>query len=218
MGTADETRGSFIERNAASMRSMDDKQGRAKLRHRPESKGAEMAVDHKRILCVAALAGLGPFVLPSAAQQPADSTVKVVQITGLPGIKNKTSGKLLVEGGSLHFTHGQTKSDLAATSVGDVVTGADSQRLIHGTLGTLTMLAPYGSGRFLSLFRTKLDTLTIKFSDADGGLHGAIFAMPAGQAEMIKKQLLAQGAHTSVAPEAASNDALNKATAKEQKQ
>ena len=177
-----------------------------------------MAGEHKRILCVAALAGLGPFVLPSAAQQPADSTVKVVQITGLPGIKNKTSGKLLVEGGSLHFTHGQAKSDLAATSVEDVVTGADSQRLVHGTLGTLTMLAPYGSGRFLSLFRTKLDTLTIKFSDADGGLHGAIFAMPAGQAEMIKKQLLAQGAHTSVAPEAASNDAPNKATPKEQKQ
>ena len=64
----------------------------------------------------------------------------------------------------------------------------------------MLLAAPYGSGRFLSLFRTKLDTLTIKYRDADGGLHGAIFTMPVGKAEVIKKELLAQGAHTSVAP------------------
>jgi hypothetical protein len=99
--------------------------------------------------------------------------------------------------------------------VSDVVTGADSQRAIHGTMGSLGLLAaPYGSGRFLSLFRTKMDTLTIKYHDADDGLHGAIFTMPVGKADEIKKELLAQGAHTSV-PEEAANTAP---AAKEQKQ
>jgi hypothetical protein len=51
------------------------------------------------------------------------------------------------------------------------------------------------------LFRTKLDTVTIKYLDADGGLHGAIFTMPVGQAEVIKKDLLAQGARTTVTAE-----------------
>jgi hypothetical protein len=50
----------------------------------------------------------------------------------------------------------------------------------------------------LSLFRAKLDTLTIQYRDADGGLHGAIFTMAVGKAEPLKKELVAQGARTSV--------------------
>jgi hypothetical protein len=161
---------------------------------------------------------IGPMVLASFAQQQPGSAVKVVQIKGLLGIKDNTKGKLTVEGGSLHFVHETTKSDLAVASMEDVVTGADSQRVVHGTLGTLTMLAPYGSGRFLSLFRTKLDTLTIEYRDADGGLHGAIFAMPVGKADIIKKDLIAQGAHTTIAPETASVTTGKESAGKGQKQ
>jgi hypothetical protein len=50
----------------------------------------------------------------------------------------------------------------------------------------------------MSLFRTKLDTLTIQYRDADGGLHGAIFTMGAGKADALKKELVAHGAHTSI--------------------
>ena len=80
--------------------------------------------------------------------------------------------------------------------------GTDSQRVIGGTLGTLTLLAPFGSGRVLSLFRTKLDTLTIQYRDGNGALHGVIFTMPPGDAEMIKEELIAQGAHTSITTQA----------------
>jgi hypothetical protein len=156
------------------------------------------------------------------AQQPAgvapEAFVKVVEITGLTGVKNKTGGKLAVEGTNLQFTHGQTKTELAAASMDDVITGEDSQRVIHGTLGSIgLMAAPYGSGRFLSLFRSKLDTLTVKYRDADGGLHGVIFMMPTGKAETIKKELLAQGAHTTVPMEAA-NAGAQAPAGKEQKQ
>ncbi len=162
-----------------------------------------------------ALAAISAFVPSSLAQQPSGA-VKVQVITGLTGVKDKTSGNLSVEGGSLHFSHEQTKVDVAAASMEDVVTGADSQRVIHGTLGSTALLAaPYGSGRFLSLFRTKLETLTIKYHDSDGGLHGAVFTMPVGKVEEIKKELLAQGAHTSIPPEQAASAAP---AAKEQKQ
>jgi hypothetical protein len=172
-----------------------------------------------RVSFVVALVTFGPTALASFAQQSQpDPAVKVVQVKGLPGIKENTKGKLTVEGGTLHFVHETTKSDLATVSMEDVVTGADSQRVIHGTLGTLTMLAPYGSGRFLSLFRTKLDTLTIEYRDADGGLHGAIFAMPVGKAEMIKKDLIAQGAHTTIAPETATVAPGKESVAKGEKQ
>ena len=88
----------------------------------------------------------------------------------------------------------------------DVVTGKDGQRVIGGKFGTLASLAaPFGSGRALSLFRRKLDTLTIQYRDASGGLHGAIFTMPVGNAEKIQKELIAQGAHTRIPMEADSN-------------
>lgn len=134
----------------------------------------------------------------SRAQATASAGTKVTQIKGLSGVKDKTGGMLAVDGSNLHFTHEQLKVDVSTASVEDVVTGADSQRLIHGTVGTLTMFAPYGSGRFLSLFRTKLDTLTIKYRDTDGGLHGAIFTMETGKAELLKKDLLEHGAHSTV--------------------
>jgi hypothetical protein len=156
-----------------------------------------MAREIEGVLCVVLLVVLGPFARPGNAQQPKAGT-KVVQVTGLTGVKNNTSGRLGLERGSLHFAHDQAKVDLAASSVEDVITGNDSQRLIHGTLGTLTIFAPYESRRFLSLFRTKLDTLTIKYRDADGGLHGAVFTMGAGKADVLKKELVAQGAHTTV--------------------
>jgi len=137
----------------------------------------------------------GSVVSIANAQQSLGPT-SVVQLTGLAGVKDNVKGTLSVEDRNLHFVHGKTRSDVSATSIEDVVTGSDSQEAVGKTVGTLSMAAPYGGGRFLSLFRTKIDTLTIRYRDADGGLHGAIFTMPVGKADGIKKELLASGAHT----------------------
>jgi hypothetical protein len=156
-----------------------------------------MVLVTKRVVFAALLFVLSPFILPSNAQQPA-ALIKVNQITGLTGVANKTNGSITIENGNLRFAHGKTNVDLPAASMQDVVTGNDSQRMIHGTLGVLMIAAPYESGRFMSLFRTKLETLTIQYRDAEGGLHGAIFTMGVGKAEALKKQLVALGARTSV--------------------
>jgi hypothetical protein len=69
----------------------------------------------------------------------------------------------------------------------------------------------------LSLFRSKVDILTIQYRDADGALHGAIFTMPLGQADLLKKELVSQGAHTSVPIQESSATSDAKADAAKEK-
>jgi hypothetical protein len=163
-----------------------------------------MSLRRKSVFVVMCLVVMAVATLPasSVAQQSTvpvtDAPVKVVVIKGLQGVKDNTKGTVIVGDGSMHITHDATVTNLDTHSIEDVVTGDDSQRVIRGTLGTLSWFAPYGAGRFLSLFRSKLDSVTIKYRDTDGGLHGAIFTMPVGQADVIKKELLAQGARTTV--------------------
>jgi hypothetical protein len=151
------------------------------------------------------------------AQAAAPASFDVRHVIGLEGIKHDTNGKVTVSKGTLEFATGPTKSSLATASVQDVLTGADSQRLIGGTLGFLSGFAPYESGRFLSLFRTKLDTLTIQYRDADGGLHGVIFTLAEGQGAALKKQLLAEGAKTSISVEDEAKQKADSKKAKEKK-
>ena len=139
-----------------------------------------------------------PLIRIGHAQQ-AQTETQAVQVIGFAGLKENTKGRLTVVNGTLRFVCAKGNTDVAAASIEEVVTGKDSQRVIGGTFGTVASLAaPYGSGSALPLFRKKVDTLTIQYRDADGGLHGAIFTMPRGQADPIKKELVAQGAHTSV--------------------
>jgi len=128
--------------------------------------------------------------------QEASAPVKAVQVIGLTGVKQHSKGTLKIENGDLQFVHGKSNTHITAASIQDVVTGDDTQRLVGGTVGVMSMAAPYGGGRFLSLFRTKIDTLTIQYRGVDGGLHGAIFTMPVGAANAIKTQLVSEGAHT----------------------
>jgi hypothetical protein len=137
-------------------------------------------------------------LLPVGDAQPPQTPTRAIQVVGLLGVKNNTAGRLTVESGNLRFTHLGSSADLAPSSMQDVVTGNDSQRVIRGTVGTLSLFAPYGSGRFLSLFRSKLDTLTIQYRESDGGLHGVIFTTPVGTADVIKNELIGLGAHTSI--------------------
>jgi hypothetical protein len=141
---------------------------------------------------------LSRTTIAADASPQQQAPIKTTEVLGLAGVKENTSGSLTIEGGKLCFAHSEGTSDIAAAAMEDVVTGNDSQRVIRGTLGTLSMFAPYESGRPLSLFRSKLDSLTIEYRDADGGLHGVVFTMPVGKAESVKQELMAQGAHTSI--------------------
>jgi hypothetical protein len=79
--------------------------------------------------------GLLFSVLVSAIGNAQETSVPVnaVQLTGLKGIKDNTKGTLSVENGNLHFVHGKENSDVSATSIQDVVTGADSRESVGKT-------------------------------------------------------------------------------------
>lgn len=148
------------------------------------------------LLTAVAAVGFSFFAVSDARAQQSPGQEKVVHLMGLTGVKDNAKGTLTVESGRLHFVHGKTSAEIGATSIEDVLTGIDSRKTVGKTVGLVSMAAPYGGGRFLSLFRTKIDTLTIQYREANRSLHGVIFTMPAGTAEGIKKQLVAQGART----------------------
>jgi hypothetical protein len=133
--------------------------------------------------------------------QEIPAPVKAVQLIGLTDVKQNAKGTLKVENGNLQFVHGKTNAEITAASIQEVVTGSDTQRSVGGTVGAMSMAAPYGGGRFLSLFRRKIDTLTIRYRGVDGGLHGAIFTTPVGAANAIQTQLVSEGAHTATTGE-----------------
>ena len=174
----------------------------------------------RRSWLVLLVIGTLPIVAISGVNaQQSPTVVKAVQLTGLPGVKDNAKGKLSVENGTLHFISGTTSSDVTASSIQDVVTDTDSQRAVGKPIGTVSMAAPYGGGRLVSLFRKKIDTLTLEYRDADGAFHGVIFTMPLGTADGIRKELIAQGAHTKVAPEHARSTQGSPSTSlKEEKQ
>ncbi len=155
---------------------------------------------NKRVIVLAGILFLlMARMIPSSKAQEALAPVKSKAVIGLAGVKNNAKGSLKVDGRNLVFTHAKSHADISAFSISDTITGADNERAVGGTVGMMTMVAPYGSGRFLSLFRKKIDTLSIQYHDSDGSLHGVIFTMPIGVAENIKKDLVAQGAKTSIA-------------------
>jgi hypothetical protein len=163
--------------------------------------------------------GAGSLAAPCLAQDAstgnATSFAGTKHVIGLQGLKHDVKGTLSTGDGSLVFTKGKKKVVVPAASIQEVMTGKDTQRTIGGTVGTLSMFAPYGSGRFLSLFRSKIDTLSIEYLDPSGGLHGAVFTLPAGNALGAKKALLSQGARTTFPVEA---EAAAQAKPKEKKQ
>jgi len=159
-----------------------------------------MALGRTALLVSVALLFAGILTsLGNAQETPAP--VKAVQLIGLTGVKQNAKGTLKVEKENLQFVHGKINADITAASIQDVVTGDDTQKSVGGTVGVMSMAAPYGGGRFLSLFRRKIDTLTIRYRGVDGGLHGAIFTMPVGAATAIKTQLVSEGIHTATTGE-----------------
>jgi hypothetical protein len=149
-----------------------------------------------RILVTAAAAGSAWAQSPSTAASPS-----VRHVIGLDTIKRNSAGALTVEDGALRFKTSKAEEKVPVASIDDIFVGTEVTQS-GGKKGrvvkTAAMAAPYESGKVLTiLMRTKVDILTVSFHDPDGALHGAIFALPIGQATSVRSQLVQAGAHTS---------------------
>lgn len=134
----------------------------------------------------------------SASAQSKPAVFSARHVLGLEAVARNSRCALSIEGDQLRIQAGQQQEQLKASSIEDLFTGADSERVVRGTLEILSILAPFGGSRFLSLFRRKIDTLTLEYRDENGALHGAVLTLKSGEAAELKKQLIAAGAHASI--------------------
>ncbi len=77
-------------------------------------------------------------LIPRSHAQQGQTVTPAVQVIGIVGVKEKTKGTLSLVNGALRFSHAKGNADVTAASIQDVVTGRDSQRVIGGTLGTVS--------------------------------------------------------------------------------
>ena len=154
-------------------------------------------------LTIALMVAAASLAQGQTASPAADNSVR--HVIGLDTTKRNAMGSLTVHDGSMEFKTGkpgqEASSKVPVSSVEDVFIGTENTQ-VRGKTATVVKTAghaaPYGSGRALSLMmRNKVDILTVSFHDTDGSLHGAIFALPIGQAEGVRAQLVQAGAHAS---------------------
>jgi hypothetical protein len=157
-------------------------------------------MDRVKLTVLAAIV-LGSAVL--GADQPAANPLEARHVIGLDNIKRNHSGKLTIADGAMQLQDGKINAKVSVTSIDDIAIGTETTQA-GGKTGTAAktaaMAAPYDAGAALSiLLRTNVDVLTVSNRDSGGGLHYAILAMPKGQGEQQRTQLISAGAHV-IAP------------------
>jgi hypothetical protein len=147
---------------------------------------------------IIALVSLLSAATLAPAQTPA-ANPNVRHVIGLEAVKRNVTGKLTVQDGALEFKTGAVETKIPVSSIDDVFIGTETTQGGGKTgkvIKAASHAAPYDSGAAVTiLLRTKVDILTVSFHDPDGALHGAIFALPIGQAEQMRAQLIQAGAH-----------------------
>jgi hypothetical protein len=136
---------------------------------------------------------------PSSGQQslPSNMTPEVKCVVGFDNIKPNATGTLTFLPTGLQFTTSKQKGEILTSSITDIFAGEESRQDVSGVAGTIVKAGiPYGGGRVVSLFSHKVEVLTIEYTDANGGFHGAIFVLARGKATELRNALVQQGAKT----------------------
>lgn len=137
----------------------------------------------------------------SAHASAVNATTRATHVLGLEHVKRGAKGRLMIADKALRFESGASVATIGIPSIQDVFTGEESQELVRGKTGILVELAmPYESSRVVSLLASrKIDVLTLEYRDSNGGLHGAIFTLPKGQAPVLMRLLVNKGSNAGLA-------------------
>lgn len=146
------------------------------------------------------------FGLTAAAQNSTQQkaskqfSIRATHLVGFESAKNNCSGTLSIQDDSLQFQQAKKSgAHIKIGSVQDVFLGEESRQVGGLPLTIGEAAVPYGGGRVVSLFaHKKYDTLTLKYVDSDGGVHGAIFQLDKGQGDVVKHELTARGVISSL--------------------
>src|ERR1700747_267409 len=150
------------------------------------------------VLCCFGIGALAQSTSP-ALNANAPFSTRATHLLGFRNIKNNCKGILSIHNNELQFQQtGKPVAEVDIASVRHVFLGEESMQVGGVPMKIGKAAAPYGGGRVVSLFaHKKYDTLTLEYVDSNGGVHGAIFQVTKGQAELVKSELLARGAPSS---------------------
>lgn len=103
---------------------------------------------------------------------------------GFPEVKPNKKGTLTLDAAGLTFTGKATNTTLPRASITAVSAGNDRVEL-WGTGGRLLRMAiPQGGGlAAAAVMHHRVDMLTVEFHDTHGGMHSAVFYLPATEAD-----------------------------------
>ncbi len=137
---------------------------------------------------------LAQSTAPTAKANPQFS-IRATHLLGLPNTKSNCNGTLSTQDNVLRFQqNGKPVAEIDIASVRHVFLGEEEVQVGGVPMKIGKTAAPFGGGRVVSLFaHKKYDTLTLEYVDSNAGLHGAIFQLEKGQAELVRNELVAQG-------------------------
>ena len=143
---------------------------------------------------------IGTWAQSTAPSASAPFTIRATHLLGFPNTKNNCDGRLSIKDDALRFEQdAKPVAEVKITSVQGVFLGNESKQVGATPVKLGKAVAPFGSGRVVSLFaHKKYDTLTVEYVDDDGGVHGAIFQLNKGQAEHVSKELVTRGVSPSL--------------------
>lgn len=126
-------------------------------------------------------------------------SIRATHLLGLENTKSNCNGTLSIQDDALEFQQGSKPgAQVKIASIQAVFLGGESKQVGGLPMKLGKVAAPYGGGRVVSLFaHKKYDTLTLKYLDSDGGVHGAIFQLSKGQGELVTDELVARGVPSS---------------------
>ena len=130
-------------------------------------------------------------------------SIRATHLLGFENAPSNANGTLSIQDDALQFQKdGKPAVQVKISAVQRLFLGEQDKQVggMPMTLGKTA--APFGGGRVVSLFaHKKYDTLALEYLDANGGIHGAIFQLDKGQGEVVRKELVATGAHISQSDE-----------------
>ena len=149
------------------------------------------------VLCCFGIGALAQSTSP-ALNANAPFSTRATHLLGFRNIKNNCKGILSIHNNELQFQQtGKPVAEVDIASVRHVFLGEESMQVGGVPMKIGKAAAPYGGGRIVSLFaHKKYDTLTLEYVDSNGGVHGAIFQVTKGQAELVRNEVVARDVYS----------------------
>jgi hypothetical protein len=149
------------------------------------------------VLCCIGI-GVSAQSTSPAVNANAPFSSQATHLLGFRNTKNNCKGILSIQNNELRFQQsGEPVAEVDIASIRHVFLGEESMQVGGVPMKIGKAAAPFGGGRVVSLFaHAKYDTLALEYVDSNGGVHGALFQLKKGQAELVRKEVVARAGYS----------------------